>query len=157
MQINYFMVFKEGWRDVKSGSLQSFGEIWGIWLKGLDFPQDSGLLGCSMEWWLMVLAVSPSGWSVCSHWADVKCKSHCSVGAEVGLHTLWVTWTREKASTSRIQSHSTADTAMNRTVLKTCESHPQRALQGVGLLSSHTESPLPSFSLSSLTALFSLL
>lgn len=58
----------------------------------------------------------------------------------------------------RIQSHSTADTAVNRTLLKTWESHPHlRALQGVGLLSLHTESLLPSFSLSSLTALFALL
>lgn len=58
----------------------------------------------------------------------------------------------------RIQSHSTADTAVNRTLLKAWESHLHlRALQGVGLLSSHTESLLPSFSLSSLSALLALL
>lgn len=50
-EINYFKAFKEGWREGKSGSLQSFGEIWGIWLKDLDSLQYRCLLGCSMECW----------------------------------------------------------------------------------------------------------
>lgn len=153
-QINYFTVFKEGWRDVKSGSLQSFGELWGIWLKDLDVLQDRGLLGCSM----MVLAVSPSGWSLCSHCADVKCRSHCSVGAGVGLlhselrghvreHPLWDSepqhcrhsWERDSSENLGVPPSS------------------QRALQGVGLLSSHTEPLLPSFSLSDSTVCSALL
>lgn len=48
-QINYFKALKKGWREGKSGSLQSFGEIWGIWLKDLDSLQYRCLLGCSME------------------------------------------------------------------------------------------------------------
>lgn len=40
------------------------------------------------------------------------------MGVGVVLQTLWVIWTHERASTSRIQGHSTADTAINRTLLE---------------------------------------
>lgn len=108
---------------------------------------------------LTALAVSPSGWSVCSHCADVKCKSHCSVGAEVSPQMLWVRCTCERASTSQdskpqhCRYSCEQDTSENFGVPPSS----QRALQGVGLLSSHTDSLLPSFSLCSLTALFALL
>lgn len=58
-QINYFKIFKERWRERKSSSLQSFGEIWGIWLNiwipciqvspGLQYGV-TGSFSCISQW-----------------------------------------------------------------------------------------------------------
>lgn len=106
------------------------------------------------------------GWSACPHCADVKCKSHCSVGAGWPTYTLSYmdTWESVHFHDSKSQHcrHSCEqDTSENLAVPPSS----QRALQGAGLLSSHTESitflftlfsdstvcsALPSFSLSRL-------